>query len=65
MYAAALLFVWAAVLSHLSALTVVVGIILTGLVATRIVPEERLLRQHYPEHAAYVRSTKAVIPYLL
>jgi protein-S-isoprenylcysteine O-methyltransferase Ste14 len=65
MYAAALLFVWAAVLSHLSALTLVVGIILTGVVATRIVLEERLLREHYPEYVTYVRSTKAVVPYLL
>lgn len=65
MYAAALLFVWAAVLSHLSALTLAVGIILTGVVATRIVLEERLLRERYPEYAAYARSTKAVVPYLL
>jgi len=65
MYAAALLFVWAAVLSHLSAPTVAVGIILTGIVAARIVLEERLLREQYPEYATYVRSTKAVVPYLL
>jgi protein-S-isoprenylcysteine O-methyltransferase Ste14 len=65
MYAAALLFVWAAVLSHLSALTSLVGITLTGVVATRIALEERLLRERYPEYAGYVRSTKAVVPYLL
>ena len=65
MYAAALLFVWAAVLSHVSALPLGVGILLTGVVATRIALEERLLREHYPEYASYVRSTKAVVPYLL
>ena len=65
MYAAALLFVWASVLSHISASTVAVGIVLTGIVATRIVLEERLLREQYPEYATYVRSTKAVVPYLL
>ena len=65
MYAAALLFVWAAALSHWSALTLAVGITLTGVVATRIVLEERLLREHYPEYDTYVRSTKAVVPYLI
>lgn len=65
MYAAALLLVWAAVLSHPSVLTVVVGVVLAGVVATRIVLEERLLRERYPEYAAYVGSTKALVPYLL
>ena len=65
MYAAALLFVWAGILSHLSALTFAVGIILTGVVTMRIVLEERVLRERYPEYSTYVRSTKAVVPYIL
>lgn len=65
MYAAALLFAWAGILSHLSALTLAVGIILTGVVTMRIVLEERLLRECYPEYSTYVRSTKAVVPYVL
>lgn len=65
MYSAALLFVWAAILSHLSTLTLAVGIVLTGIAATRIVLEERLLREHFPAYDAYARTTKAVVPYLL
>ena len=65
MYTAALLFTWAAVLSHLSVLTSGVGILLTILVSARILIEERLLAEQYPEYAAYVQSTKAVVPYLL
>lgn len=65
MYSATLLLVWAAVLSHRSALTLVIGTMLTGIVATRIVLEERVLREHFPEYDTYVRSTKAVVPYLL
>lgn len=65
MYTAALLFVWASALSHRSTLSLTVEIVLTGIVAARIVLEERLLRGRYPEYAAYAGSTKAVIPYLL
>lgn len=65
MYAAALLFIWAAVLSHSSVLTVGVGALVTVLVSARIAIEERMLAEQYPEYAAYVRSTKAVVPYLL
>ena len=65
MYTAALLFIWAAVLSHASVLTVGVGLLVTILVSARIRMEERLLAEQYPEYAAYVRSTRAVVPYLL
>lgn len=65
MYAATLLFVWAAVLAHLSAMTLAVAIALTGVVAARIVLEERVLRERYPEYADYARASKAVLPYLL
>jgi hypothetical protein len=41
-----------------------VGIILTGVVATRIALEERLLRERYPD--TDLRSIdEAVVPYLL
>ena len=65
MYAAALLFIWAAVLSHRSLVTVAVGVVVTGVAAARIVLEERLLRARYVEYADYARETKAVVPYLL
>jgi len=65
MYSAALLFIWAAVLSHCSVGTLAVGAVVTAVAAARIVLEERLLRARYPQYADYVRETKAVVPYLL
>jgi protein-S-isoprenylcysteine O-methyltransferase Ste14 len=65
MYSAVLLFIWAAVLSHLSLWTLVVGATVTLVVSLRVIAEERLLRTHYPDYDAYVRSTKALIPFVV
>ncbi len=64
MYSAVMLFVWAGIISHLSAATLVAGAILTALVITRIVAEERLLRARYPDYADYAGSTKALVPFV-
>ena len=64
MYAAALLFIWTAVVSHLSILTLALGVVVTAVVITRVLVEERLLRARYPDYDDYARSTKALIPYL-
>ena len=64
MYAAALLFVWAAVVSHWSVWTLAIGIVVAAVVVTRVVVEERLLRSRYPEYDDYARSTKALVPYV-
>ena len=64
MYSAALLFVWAAVASHLSVLTVAIGIAVAGLCIIRVRVEDRLLRAAYPEYLAYSQSTKALVPYV-
>jgi len=65
MYSAALLFIWAAVLSHLSIWTVAIGVVVTIIAALRVVFEERFLRDRYPEYAAYARVTKAIVPHVL
>jgi protein-S-isoprenylcysteine O-methyltransferase Ste14 len=65
MYSSALLFIWAAVLSHLSSWTVGIGVVVTIIGTLRIVFEERFLRDRYPEYAAYARVTKAVVPYVI
>ena len=65
MYSAALLFIWAAVLSHLSLLTMSIGAFVTIIAALRIVFEDDSLRSRYPEYAAYARVTKAVVPYVI
>lgn len=65
MYAAALLFVWSGILGHLSALTVIVGLIVTGLIAVRIHTEEQLLLEHFPDYAEYSRRTRRIIPFII
>ena len=64
MYSAALLLIWSAVVSHRSAFTVTVGIVVTIVVVVRVAAEERLLRSQYPDYQDYARSTKALVPYL-
>ena len=65
MYCAALLFIWAAVLSHLSDWTMAIGVVVTIIAALRVILEERFLRDRYPEYAAYAQVTKAIVPYLI
>jgi protein-S-isoprenylcysteine O-methyltransferase Ste14 len=64
MYSAALLFIWAGVASHVSALTLAIGIAVTALCIVRVIVEERLLRATYPNYVDYSRSTKALVPYV-
>ena len=64
MYTAALLFIWAAVISHLSVFTLAIGIVVSAVAITRVVVEERLLRIRYPDYDDYARSTKALVPYV-
>lgn len=64
MYSAVLLFVWAAVASHRSLLTLTIGLAVTAVGITRVVVEERLLRNQIPEYLAYAQSTKALIPFV-
>jgi protein-S-isoprenylcysteine O-methyltransferase Ste14 len=64
-YAAALWFTWSGVLSHLSALTVGMGLVVIAATAVRIATEEHLLRERYPEYAAYAARTRRVIPFVL
>jgi protein-S-isoprenylcysteine O-methyltransferase Ste14 len=65
MYSAALLFIWAAVLSHLSLWTLTLGVVVTVVVSFRLIAEERLLRTRYSEYGEYARSTKALIPFIV
>ena len=61
-YAAVLLFLWTAVLTHLSPLTLALGVAATAATAVRIRGEERLLVQRYPEYAEYAARTKRLVP---
>ena len=65
MYTFALLFVWTSILGHLSLITTVVGLIVTSVIAIRIVTEEQFLRARYPDYAEYSRQTKRIIPFII
>ena len=64
-YAAVLYFGWAGVLSHLSAMSVALGICALGGALLRMVAEEKLVSERYPEYAAYANRTARVIPFLV
>jgi len=64
MYSATLVFIWAGVASHLSILTLAIGISVTGVCIVRVIVEERLLRAKYPGYVDYSRTTKALIPFV-
>jgi len=64
-YAAILLFLWTGVAVNASPLGVALGLAATAMLALRILFEERLVRQRYPEYDDYARRTKRVIPFIL
>lgn len=64
-YASIMYFVWAGVLSHLSLLSLLLGSMGTMGLILRILAEERLIAERYPEYAPYASSTKRIIPYIL
>ena len=65
MYASALLFLWASILGHWSLINAMIGLLVTGFIAVRIVTEEQLLHSQYPEYVEYSKKTKRIIPYLI
>ena len=64
-YAAILYFVWSAALDHRSWQAVASALIVTTGAAIRMVAEESLLAEKYPEYAAYRARTARVIPFVL
>jgi protein-S-isoprenylcysteine O-methyltransferase Ste14 len=64
-YASILWFVAAGALSHVSAASLILLVLAVVGAWMRIVAEERLLLDRYPEYAEYAARTKRVIPYVL
>lgn len=64
MYAGGLLFLWTGIVAHWSVVPVVVGLVVAALVAIRVLEEERLLGERFPDYAEYARSTKRIIPFV-
>jgi protein-S-isoprenylcysteine O-methyltransferase Ste14 len=63
-YTAACLFGWGGIVVHWSWLSVALGVALFGGGLVRMLCEERLLRESYPEYSEYARVTKRMLPYV-
>jgi protein-S-isoprenylcysteine O-methyltransferase Ste14 len=64
-YAAILLFVWTGVAANWSLIAAALGLVVTAMLFLRMIFEEGLVRERYPEYADYARRTRRVIPYVL
>jgi protein-S-isoprenylcysteine O-methyltransferase Ste14 len=64
-YAAVLYFVWAGALDHASPASVSAAAVLTVGAVMRMLIEERLLVERYPEYAQYKARTRRVLPGVL
>jgi len=63
-YTAICLFCWAAVLAHLSVMSVVFGGLVTVGAFIRMISEERLLVERYPGYRQYALVTKRMVPHV-
>ena len=63
-YVAALLFIWTGIAVHPSPRSLLAGLVATAAVLARMLSEERLLRERYPEYADYARRAKRLVPFL-
>jgi len=63
-YAAILLFVWTGIATHWSWKNAALGAVATAMLFLRMFFEETLVRQRYPEYAAYAGRTKRVVPFI-
>lgn len=63
-YTAACLFALGGVLSHWSALSVTLGVLLFVGGLIRMLCEEQLVTNTYPEYLAYKKATKRMLPYV-
>lgn len=64
-YAAILYFVWTGVTSHFSLLSCVLGVGVTIGLTIRLLAEERMVAEKYPEFTEYAARTKRIIPFIL
>jgi protein-S-isoprenylcysteine O-methyltransferase Ste14 len=63
-YAAVCLFAWVCVAGHPSLFAVGMAVLVTSGSLVRIVAEEKLIEEQYPEYRAYARRTRRLIPYV-
>jgi len=63
-YTAVCLFGWAGVAAHRSAAGVALGVVLLAGGLMRMLSEERLVAERYPEYGEYAKRTKRMIPFV-
>lgn len=63
-YTAACLFGWSGILAHWSAINVMLGVLLLVGAVARMLSEERLVAEIYPEYRDYARATRRMVPYI-
>jgi protein-S-isoprenylcysteine O-methyltransferase Ste14 len=63
-YTAACLFGWGSIVVHWSVVSVEFGILLLLGALMRMICEEQLVKQKYPEYVKYAKVTKRMVPYL-
>lgn len=63
-YTAACLFGWGGIVTHWSLLSAGLGVLLFLGGLARLLCEERLVKESYPEYLEYSKATKRMIPYV-
>jgi protein-S-isoprenylcysteine O-methyltransferase Ste14 len=63
-YTAACLFGWSGILANWSLINVLLGVLLIVGAVARMLCEERLIIEAYPEYRDYARATKRMVPYI-
>jgi protein-S-isoprenylcysteine O-methyltransferase Ste14 len=63
-YAAVILFVWTGACAHPSVESVLLALVVFAGMLTRILMEERFLRQRYREYADYCARVKRLVPFV-
>ena len=63
-YTAACLLGWAGVLGHFSLISLICGLILLFCAVVRMLCEEKLVADRYPEYVGYAAKTWRMIPYV-
>jgi protein-S-isoprenylcysteine O-methyltransferase Ste14 len=63
-YTAICLFAWPGILAHWSLINVLLGVLLLAGAISRMLCEEQMLANIYPEYREYARVTKRMAPYI-
>ena len=63
-YTAACLFGWGPIVVHWSSISVALGLLLLLGALVRMICEEQLVQQKYPEYVEYAKVTKRMVPHL-